>query len=145
MPSEWWLRKPSHVKAKMALPPPQAVALLALPSPHRPLCLAPGEEGHGLCFQVQRQDWMNEEGTLEFWLETLFLTHLPRLGSRSSERERGEPWEGRAALSVTGMHQSWALKAAPEWQLPHSCSPIIGGVGRAVGHFGGVWRVQESG
>lgn len=42
---------------------------------------------------------------------SLFLIHLPRLGSRSSEGERGEPREGRAALSAAGMHRCWALKA----------------------------------
>lgn len=56
VPSKWWLSKPFQVKAKLALPPPQALALLALPSPYRLPCLAPAEEGHGLCFQVQGRD-----------------------------------------------------------------------------------------
>lgn len=54
VPSERWLRKPLHVRAKMALPPPQAPALLGLPS-YRRLRLAPAEEGSGLRFQVQRR------------------------------------------------------------------------------------------
>lgn len=45
-------------------------------------------------------------------------------GSRSADREGGEPGEG-ATLSVAGMHPCWAGKAqlcspSCEWRLPHS-------------------------
>lgn len=147
VPSKWWLRKLFHLKTMKALPPPQALGLLVLPPSCRLLCLALAEQGNGLCSQVQRQDQMREEGTLDSGSQVSSSTTCQDQGSRFSERKRGEPpREGRAALSVARMHQRWGQKVqlcfpSCEWELPHSYSPIIPWVGRGCWSF---WWCVES-